>query len=167
MDIVRLYAAGEVRRWHHNPAMSRFGQTTADHQGRCVQLLLLLNPQASPALIRAVAFHDVGELDAGDLSGPFKREWPEIMALHGGAERVAREALVGPDPYLTETEATWLKLVDDLEAAAYVVMTRPEEVARTASGWDRAHQSLLDRARGLGVEAAVRDLVAGLARGEW
>lgn len=165
MDIVRLYAAGEVRRWHHNPAMARFGQTIADHQGRCVQLLLVLNPLASPFLIRAVAFHDVGELDAGDLSGPFKREWPEIMALHGGAERVAREALVGPDPYLTEEEGLWLKLVDGLEAAAYVLLVNPGEADRR--GWPGAKDAILSLARTLGVVDAVEDLLASLDRGDW
>jgi len=40
-----LWLSGSVRRWHCNPALSNSHQTNADHQGRCVQLLLALVDQ--------------------------------------------------------------------------------------------------------------------------
>jgi hypothetical protein len=61
-----LWHAASVRRWHQNPALAHTHQTIADHQGRCVLLLLALHPAPSLALLRAVATHDIGERVAGD-----------------------------------------------------------------------------------------------------
>ena len=54
MTVAAVYASGQVIRYHANPAMAHLGQTNADHQGRCVQLLFAFHPGASCALIRAV-----------------------------------------------------------------------------------------------------------------
>ena len=162
-----LYVAGEVRRWHANPAMAREGQTNADHQGRCVQLLLMLNPTASPALIRAMVFHDVGELFAGDLSSDFKRAHPAVAHAHALVETAARERLCGVDPWLTEEERRWLKLVDRLEASAFVIFRNPAEAMRAASGWPKALRGLVDQATALGVGAQVSALIDDLFGGDW
>ena len=66
MSLAQLYLSGSVQRWHMNPIMARTGQTLADHQGRCVLLLLALHGAPSFALIRAMATHDVGEVGAGE-----------------------------------------------------------------------------------------------------
>ena len=92
-NLVHLYLSGSVARWHQNPAMARSGQTDADHQGRCVQLLFALHPCPSVALVRAVATHDVGELRAGDLSYDFKRSNPEIAEAHAAYEDAARQEI--------------------------------------------------------------------------
>lgn len=167
MMITQAYVAGQVQRWHQNPTMAATGQTLADHQGRCVQLLLMLNPEASPALIRAVAFHDVGELVAGDLSRPLKQAQPTLATRHAGFETQAREAIAGPDPVLTETEAAWLKLIDFLECAAYTLLTRPWEAERKASGWKVAILRLGVMADVLGCGPAVRGFIADLREGNW
>jgi hypothetical protein len=163
-----VYAAGDVQRWHMNPAMARAGQTNADHQGRCVQLLLLLHPAPSSALIRAMAFHDLGDRWAGDLSRDFKQAQPEFAAQHAvfeGAEigRVMGAAL----PYLTADERRWLKLIDQLEATCFVLLRAPGEYARRASGWRDAEVSLFAKAKACGCHVQVRHLIHDLKAGAW
>lgn len=166
-DLVRLYVSGEVNRWHQNPAMARIGQSIADHAGRCVQLLLILHPRPSPALVRHVALHDVGELDAGDLSLRFKEAEPEIAAVHAAFEAGRRQAICGLDDYLTPLERAWAKLIDRVEAAAYVLLTNPREAERIASGWSNDRAAAIRAAEELGVNDQVARLFAGLSRGEW
>lgn len=160
-----LYASGEVRRWHQNPAMARHAQTLADHQGRCVQILLQLHPEASPHLIRATAYHDVGEAVVGDLSRDFKRANPALAAAHANLEAGAREAICGPDPWLTGSEHRWLKLVDGVEAAAYALMADPVEARR--NGWPAMRAGLYALAADLGCEVAVARLFTDLEAGAW
>jgi hypothetical protein len=167
MELVRLYLSGNVRRWHHNPALAHTGQTDADHQGRCVQLLLALHPAASPMLVRAAAFHDVGELVAGDLSLDFKRANPEIATAHAEFEHAARERITGHKPSLTATEQRWLKLVDRLEAHCWALVCAPNEYARSGSGWAEAEARLEVEANQLGVGYAVRGLLHDLKGGLW
>mgnify|MGYP000947766959 CR=1 FL=1 len=167
MNPVRAYLSGSVQRWHMNPAMARTGQSDADHQGRCVHLLLVLHPCPSAALIRAVATHDGGELDAGDLSYDFKRQNPGIAAGHAAFEDVARQAIFGPDPELTLDEARWVKLIDRLERACWCLTACPQEYARPASGWLKAESFLLLTADDLGCGIAVRGLLHDLKGGLW
>ena len=167
MSFASLYLTGNTNRWHMNAAMARIGQSNADHQGRCVQLLLMLCPEASPALIRAVAFHDVGEMAAGDLSWPFKQANPKIAAAHAEFEKAARESLCGPDPVLTEFEKAWLRLVDRLESAAYVLTTNPAEFHREASGWDADCLAVLEQANALGIYGPVHAMITDLVEGRW
>lgn len=162
-----LYMAGEVRRWHANPVMAREGQTNADHQGRCVQLLLILHPAASPALIRATAFHDVGEV-MGDLPFDAKRAHPAMAAAHGVIETAARERLCGPDQFLTPVEWAWLHLVDRLEAAAFCITRAPHEAMRPGSGWPAyLHRLVEEDAVALGVRAPVAAMIDDLFGGAW
>lgn len=167
MTIARLYLSGSVERWHMNPAMAWAGQTNADHQGRCVLLLLALHPDPSVALIRAVATHDVGELGAGDLSYDLKRREPDLAARHAAFETAEREALCGPDPELSLEEARWLKLIDRLEAAAWVLHRNPREYDRAGTGWERAEAMLLHDAGALGCRDAVHGLLHDLKGGRW
>ena len=154
MNPVRAYLSGSVQRWHQNPAMARAGQSLADHQGRCVHLLLVLHPDPSAALIRVMATHDGGELDAGDLGLPFKRDNPDLARAHGVFETRAREAIFGPDPELTLYEARWVGLVDKLEAACWVLLIAPDHYARVVRNerWILTEADFLDcgdAARGL------------------
>ncbi len=167
MSLVRAYLSGSVNRWHMNPAMAWTGQPIADHQGRCVLLLLVLHPCPSVNLIRAVATHDAGELGAGDLSYDLKVQNPVLAAAHADFEDGQRQALVGPDPVLTLDEARWVKLIDRLEGAAWVLHRHPAEYARAASGWQKAEPWLFLTADDLGCGDAVRGLLHDLKAGLW
>lgn len=166
MTLATLYLSGEVNRWHSNPVMAREHQAIADHQGRAAQLLLALNPEASPALVYSVLHHDVGELGAGDLAAPFKRRFPDIARAHAAIEGEMAVEITGRlMPYLLPVEANWLRLVDGLESLLFVLFRRPDEYAREDSGWERAHLDIVQLAEQLGcapaVEAVVRDIRAG------
>jgi 5'-deoxynucleotidase len=167
MNPVKAYLSGSVTRWHQNPAMAHVDQPLADHQGRCVHLLLVLHPSPSAALIRAVATHDGGELDAGDLSYDFKVWNPDLAAAHARFEDGARQAVFGPDPVLSLDEVRWVKLIDQLEAACFVLLRNPAEYHRAASGWLRAEAWLLMTADDLGCGIAVRGLMHDLKGGLW
>ncbi|MES2814512.1 MAG: hypothetical protein V4720_06420 [Pseudomonadota bacterium] len=167
MNITQLYLSGNVRRWHSNPIMADTGQNLADHHGRCIQLLLHLHPSASPALIRAMAFHDVGELAAGDLSFDFKQAQPQKAAAHAEFETAAREVICGADPVLTDEEQAWLSMIDRLEAAAYVLVARPWESVRKASGWAMYFANVRRTAGDLGVGWQVDILLNDLDAGAW
>lgn len=163
-----VYAAGDVRRWHANVAMGGEGQTNADHQGRCLQLLLLLHPGPSLALIKAVAFHDLGERWAGDLPRPFKQANPAIAAEHAAFEGAEIERVMGAAlPYLTPEEQRWLKLIDQLEMTCFVLLRRPDEYRRKASGWCDADFALFAAARACGCHVQVRHLLHDLKAGVW
>ena len=143
MTLARIYHSGNVRRYHANPAMAHLGQTNADHQGRCVQLLLWLNPVATPELIRAVAHHDVGERYAGDLPEPFKKAQPEVAAAHAETEASFRAGMFGDDPLdlIDDRGHRWLRLVDSLEAYAFMVTHAPRQ--RSRDGWPEARKSIV------------------------
>jgi 5'-deoxynucleotidase len=169
MSLAQVYMAGGVQRYHANPGMARLGQTTADHQGRCVQLLLALHPDPSVALIRAVALHDLGERWAGDLPAPFKRDFPHIAELHAEAERVCStrawgEALLDD---LNGADLRWLGLIDKLEAWAFMRGHAPGQADR--GGWPEARKVLVALAWACGpaVAGAVQQFLHDLDRGAW
>ena len=168
MSLRALYRAGSVRRYHANPDMAHLGQTNADHQGRCVQLLLMLHPAPSLALIRAVACHDVGEVWAGDLPGPFKRAEPNLAALHAEAEQAHAERVLGCDllGVLDRDELRWLALMDALEALAFMATHAPQIAGR--DGWPEARRAVIAKAWafGPGVAAQVQGFVDDLGVGQ-
>jgi 5'-deoxynucleotidase len=149
--------------------MARLGQTTADHQGRCVQLLLALHPAPSVALIRAVAHHDLGERWAGDLPAPFKQAQPEIAAAHAEAEQeFAARAMGWPVlDDLSREDLRWLALIDKLEACAFMRGHAPYQADR--DGWPDARKACLERAWSFGpvVGETVLVFLGDLDRGAW
>lgn len=167
-NLARLYLSGSVRRYHANVAVAPFGQTNADHQCRAAQLLLALNPEASPALIYVTLHHDVGEVVAGDLPQPFKAASPELARAHAEIEgAMARDILGRPLPFLTKFETDWLKLVDRLEAICFVLFNAPAEHARERSGWANDVEVVLNAADVLGCRVKVWTLLTALKEGRW
>lgn len=165
-DLVRLYLSGEVRRWHANPAMAGCVQTDADHQGRSAQLLVALFPQASPALIRAVLMHDVGELVAGDVPKTCKAGHPALKAALDAVEDAARAEIAGELPWLTEEERQIAKFIDRLEAYCFVALHKPAELFRSGSGWDKDRAFLIGEAIRLKAAPAL-GMIAALEGGNW
>lgn len=143
MTLARIYKAGNVRRYHANPDMAHLGQTNADHQGRCVQILLWLNPVAPLHLIHAVAHHDVAERWVGDLPGPFKKAQPMVADAHAAVEAEFRAGLFGDDPLddLDPRGHRWLRLVDMLEA--YAFMSTHALRQRERDGWPEARKTII------------------------
>lgn len=142
MNILRAYLSGDVRRYHTHADLARFGQTDADHQGRCVQLLFMFHTAPSVDLIRAVAFHDAGEIAVGDVRGPTMRAHVGLAAVVGEIEAEARIDMLGADPLhdLERDDLHWLTFVDSLEAYAFMMTRAPHE--RHGDGWPEARDKL-------------------------
>lgn len=172
MTLNALYRAGGVGRYHAYPELRVFGQTNADHQGRCVQLLFALNLAPSVALIDAVAHHDVGEVWAGDLPGPFKDRNPEIAAVHAEAEHAFAQGVLGRDVLagLDRADLRWLALVDHLDRWAFMMTHAPHLRTRCdwPHDWPATRKRVIAMAWAMGadvataVQAFVDDLEAGL-----
>lgn len=114
-DLVRLAATregGAVRRCHIVPHHGQYN--VAQHTYGAVSLLLLLHPEPSVDLIKAVQWHDVGERWLGDMPAPAKWENPALGEVYEAAEEEILDRL-GLMPDLTEEDRRWLKAVDTLE----------------------------------------------------
>jgi 5'-deoxynucleotidase YfbR-like HD superfamily hydrolase len=135
-QIKAVLEAGEVRRCHVVPHSTPY--TVAAHSYGALSLLLLLHPDPSPALIRAVLWHDVGERWLGDLPSPAKWVFPELGAVYEAAEEEVLRKL-GLFSELTEEERLWLSAVDTLELWFWA-RNNGSEVIRTA-----CERSLLNR----------------------
>ena len=149
MSLLDVYLSGNVRRYHTSPDMARLGQTNADHQGRCVQMLLALHPKPSVWLIRAVAHHDVGKCWAGDLPARFKKAQPELAAQHAEVEADHAEAAMGRRVLddLSREDLRWLHLIGGLEAYAFMMTHAPQE--RHGDGWPECRAALCVQFGGL------------------
>lgn len=113
--LVQLLATregGGVRRCHIVPGNSQYN--VAQHTYGAVSLLLLLHPDPSVDLIKAVQWHDVGERWLGDLPATAKWENPALGEVYEAAEEEILDRL-GLMPDLTEEDRRWLKAVDTLE----------------------------------------------------
>lgn len=115
-DLTRLIAfreAGHVSRMHAGRILGTYD--VAQHSYNALSLLLVLNPEASTTLIRAVLWHDVPERFTGDLPHPIKvRE--QVLRTALGKVDVEIELLLGiPLGELDESERKWLSAVDSLE----------------------------------------------------
>lgn len=159
-DTLKLYRSGMVQRYHQNPETARLGQTNAAHQWGCAALLLSLHPAVPQGLLTFVLTHDVGELDAGDLSGPFKRANPDFAERHEAIETMHRHETLGHHKSveftLTTRDLLWWKLVDRLEACLFTLTHLPHVAARRK--WKEQHQWCIDTSKKLQCDQLVENL---------
>lgn len=114
--------------------------------------LAILPPFMTTAnLLAALATHDVAERWVGDLPFHFKRENQEVTACHGGA-KTARLWLLGLGCDLTPAEAVIVKLIDMLEARAFVALYAPHVLQ--VDGWPDQRVEIERRAWKHGSEVA-------------
>ena len=104
--------AGTVRRCHIVPHHGQYN--IAQHSYGAVSLLLLLHPNPSLTLIKAVQWHDVAERWLGDIPAPAKWTHAELGEAYERAEEELLKCL-GLFGELTDLEVAWLKAVDTLE----------------------------------------------------
>lgn len=145
MTAAAIYAAGSVRRYHANPRLAHIPQTNADHQGRCVQLAITLlpKPMRTAALLEALATHDVAERWVGDLPADFKTAEPDTARAHAEIEDDWMVGL-GLSYQLSLTEWQLLKLIDMIEARAFVALYAPNVLA--GEGWPEQRAAIEARA---------------------
>ena len=151
-----IYKAGQVARYHCNPEMSLFRQTNADHQWGCVALILMMHKNPSVCLLRAAAFHDVGEMKAGDLPYTVKIENPEHATAHDELEYRMSAEMGAHRPPLNQSEKDWLKFVDRLESYLFMKLYGQDHQ------WSPEQlKELFVRAQKLNVTNRLRELIYG------
>ncbi len=111
-----LWLSGRVLRWHTNPRMSSTQDRLDGHHARVAQIILERHPDPSVALLRAALTHDAGEAIVGDLPAGMKRQMPEVAERHALVEAVSRDTISGAFPDLSESDQTWLRFADRLDA---------------------------------------------------
>jgi 5'-deoxynucleotidase YfbR-like HD superfamily hydrolase len=164
MNPVKLYRSGLVQRYHQNPEIARFGQTNAAHQWGVAMLVKILDPNASANLIITALTHDVGEIDVGDLAGPFKRKEPAFTDQHETIEERYRNDTLGilsPDE-LTIEEGLLLDICDKLEAILFVRIYRAD--ISFTRGWPELIKAVIRDATALGVDDKVKELIDDVSR---
>lgn len=160
-DLAAIFAAGRVRRWHMNPAMSATADFIDGHQGRVARLILALDPHPTAELLAAALTHDDGEATIGDLSRPAKDALsPGEGDRLEAAEAEARRRLWGRDwcSMLQPRDRALLRLADRLDALMWADAHLPPYVLALPVWRDDA-QAVRCMAAGLGVLEAVEPLL--------
>ena len=105
--------AGRVTRYHTSTLVK--GEDVAQHTFNMMNLLMvMLNGQVSPALLKAALLHDQGEYVTGDIPSPVKRAMKlnELDIMETAAINYIHYA---GSPSLTEWEHLLLKVADNLD----------------------------------------------------
>ncbi len=113
--LIRVLAtreAGRVRRCHIIPHHGQYD--VAQHSYGAVSLLLLLHPNPSLGLIKAVQWHDCAERWVGDLPAPVKWTHAELGQSFENAEQRVLKVL-GLFSNIGAEDINWLKAVDTLD----------------------------------------------------
>ena len=113
----RLRQAGQVRRFH---TVSTIGhQTVAEHSfNLCLILLDLFDGNVSANLLKAAMYHDLPEVETGDIPATLKWRSKEISEALKNFER-SFEKIYGLEVELTEDEQRALKWADMYELVLY------------------------------------------------
>lgn len=153
MNLTQIHQS-DVNRWAANksPKLRDSGDTTDKHSLRMIKLLIALAPDLliSDRLFRAIALHDVGESQLGDVSGKAKQEHPQLAAALDQAEAENRAAMGLKMPKLNETEWRILNFLDRLDAAMWCRLHDPDQLAD--QDWQECIEWLAQQADLLGVD---------------
>jgi len=149
-NLTSIFRAGFVRRWHSNPDLCHTVDRIDGHSARVARIILALHPSPSVALIRAALTHDDGESVTGDMSAVMKQQNPVIASILALAEGVARRALWGHEPDLSDRDRNWLKFADRLDAYMWAAHHAPHIMDR--DGWPELLAWINETADVLGVD---------------
>jgi 5'-deoxynucleotidase YfbR-like HD superfamily hydrolase len=106
--------ASLVKRYHTWPVIRE--QNNAEHTLHVLRIYDRLFGLPSVRVVRAIMYHDIGEIGPGDAPFPSKRNNPDLKAAHDRVEREKRVELLGEDTDdITETAARYIKICDLLE----------------------------------------------------
>ena len=112
-QILAVRDAGNVERCHTIPHHGEY--SNAKHCYGAVSLVLLLHPNPSMDLIRAIQFHDVAEYWLGDMPSPGKRAMPDAYAMYKKYEAAKLVDVLGDWPELTPEDELWFKAADQID----------------------------------------------------
>lgn len=108
---------GRVERCHCFPTNSR--PTVGQHTFGAVSMLLILCPDPTINMIKALQFHDMGERFLGDLPSPAKKKCPELKEVY---EKEEGSILIkyGMLPILDDREKSWVHAMDLMEFLMFI-----------------------------------------------
>jgi 5'-deoxynucleotidase YfbR-like HD superfamily hydrolase len=116
MDVTKsLRFAGLVKRYHTWPVLRE--QTNAEHTLHILRIYDELFGLSTINVVRAIMYHDMGEVRTGDAPFPVKSENPDLKAAYDRVETEHRLELLGEDPndYILENTARRIKICDLVE----------------------------------------------------
>lgn len=153
MNLTQIHSS-DVNRWAANrsPKLRDSGDSTDKHSLRMIKLLIALFPDLliPDRLFRAIALHDVGESQLGDMSGKAKQEHPQLAAALDQAEAENRAAMGLRMPRLKETQWRILHFLDRLDACMWCKIHDPDQL--TDPDWQECIQWLAQQADLLNVD---------------
>jgi 5'-deoxynucleotidase YfbR-like HD superfamily hydrolase len=106
--------AGQVTRYHAIPHIKQ--QNDAEHSWNALNLILLLHPNPSVPLIKAVQWHDVAERWTGDMPSTAKEDPGVREGMHRIEGEVMSRLFSEEALMLSRESMQWLHAVDHLEA---------------------------------------------------
>tara|TARA_R110000851_G_scaffold16046_3_gene52548 strand:+ start:376 stop:915 length:540 start_codon:yes stop_codon:yes gene_type:complete len=111
--------AARVERMHQLPGLGSYSDGL--HTFNMLTMLLVLNQDASPSLIRAVIEHDIPEYLTGDMSSDAKKNGIQNNQVQAQVELEVNENLFGRYVYLdlSDEDKKWLSGLDMLEFYCY------------------------------------------------
>lgn len=113
----KLRLAGAVKRYHTVPTIGT--QTVAEHSfNLCLLILQLTEGKASAELLKAALYHDLPEVDTGDVPATAKWRAPELNRQLKLLEDTF-ESTYGTYVHLDEKEKEILKWCDVMELVLY------------------------------------------------
>lgn len=117
--IVGARRGSDVKRYHTFPIVGE--QTNGHHAYNMAVMLLMLHPEPSFSLIRAVLLHDGVEDVVGDLPSPSMWGNAALKREYDAAQHAAFEARYGFELgyELYEYDLCWLHCLDKLEALIF------------------------------------------------
>lgn len=155
-EILTVWRAGRVRRWHTNPHLAKTDDYVDGHSARVAVLALTLQPSLSRDAIIYAITHDHGEYAVGDMSYMVKISNPKIADTLADMEDDARHAL-GFGGLDHPEEMKVVKLADWLDAWLWMIHHEPHLCAR--EDWMQQLSRATTIAAELGVSAPVRRLI--------
>lgn len=113
-----IFAGGRVKRYHTHDTL--LTQNNAEHSWGVVTLLLMLKPDASIHAIKYALWHDVAEIETGDIPATAKWRWPSLQKAIKDIEKEMNRRI----PLLSEIsdeEKALIKVCDRLESMIHCV----------------------------------------------
>ncbi|WRH62061.1 MAG: YfbR-like 5'-deoxynucleotidase [Fuscovulum sp.] len=161
-NLLAIFHAGLVHRWHRSPFLAHTVDRLDGHQGRVARIILMLHPSPSRALIFHALTHDDGESATGDVPSPAKKANPILRRELEIMEDERRAELWGADDPLSQSDQLWFHFADKLDAFMWA---KHHRAPMDGDGWPEAREWLALCAVEFGREREVLPLL-GICSGK-